>query len=169
MIKEAMNDGTCRILFLCTGNSARSILAEAILNRLGGGQIVAFSAGSHPRGEVHPNAMDVLRQHGHHTGSLRSKSWNEFAAAGAPDIDIVVTVCDSAAAEVCPVWPGRPVSAHWSLPDPAAADGTEDQIRIAFSDTYQQLLNRISKLLEGPLDRQTLKERLRALDEAAEQ
>lgn len=129
------------VLFLCTGNSARSILAEAMLNdpRLGQGRFRAFSAGSHPRGAVHPLALELLREEGLSVEGLRSKSWDEFAAPGAPSIDVVITVCDAAAAEECPVWPGHPARMHWSVPDPAAASGSDAERRQAFRDAMRRL------------------------------
>jgi protein-tyrosine-phosphatase len=151
------------VLFLCTGNSARSILAEAILNREGKGKFAGYSAGSQPKGEVHPFAIDLLKKLNHPTDQLRSKSWEEFAAAGAPEMDFVFTVCDNAASEVCPVWPGQPMTAHWGLPDPAAAEGSEAERRLAFADAYRQLSNRISIFTSLPiaaLDRLSLQKRL---------
>jgi arsenate reductase (thioredoxin) len=139
------------VLFLCTGNSARSIMAEAILNRLGQGKFRAFSAGSHPKGSVHPYALDLLHRLNHDVGGLRSKNWAEFSRPKAPKLDFVFTLCDDAAAEVCPVWPGQPMTAHWGLPDPAAATGNEAQIRLAFADTYRMLNNRISIFTSLPL------------------
>lgn len=136
------------ILVLCTGNSARSILGEALFNTLGRGRIRGFSAGSFPKGEPHPLALETLQAHGHDTTGLRSKSWDEFVAPGAPEIDAVITVCDNAAAEVCPVWPGAPVKAHWGLPDPAGIAETEDA-RAAFETTYNELRRRIQALLTG--------------------
>ena len=131
-----MRQSPYHVLFLCTGNSARSILAETILNHKGKGRFRAFSAGSHPSGRVHPAAIDLLQKLNHSVASLRSKSWEEFSGPKAPEIDFVFTVCGSAATEVCPVWPGQPLSAHWGLPDPAAVEGTEDEIHFAFADTY---------------------------------
>ena len=151
------------VLFICTGNSARSILAEAILNREGGGRFRALSAGSHPKGEVHPFALELLKRSNHPTGALRSKSWDEFAKPGAPKLDFAFTVCDDAAGEMCPVWPGQPMTAHWGLPDPVAAEGTEAVRRLAFADTYRMLSNRISIFVSLPLvslDRLTLQKRL---------
>lgn len=135
------------VLFLCTGNSARSILAEAILARRGGGRFTAFSAGSHPRGEVHPLALALLEEEGHDVATLRSKSWDEFAAAGAPAIERIVTVCDNAAGEACPIWPGKPAISHWSLPDPAAVEGSDGERRAAFRRIYDELDARISHLV----------------------
>ena len=139
------------VLFLCTGNSARSIMAEAILQRVGGDKFRALSAGSQPKGEVHPRALEVLKKLNHPAGELRSKSWDEFAGPDASELDFVFTVCDNAAQEVCPVWPGQPMSAHWGLPDPAAADGTEAEIALAFSEAYRMLTNRISIFVNLPI------------------
>jgi len=140
------------VLFLCTGNSARSILAEAILKREGMGRFNAYSAGSQPAGQVNPHALDLLKHLNHPTDGLRSKSWDEFATADAPQLDFVFTVCDNAAGEVCPAWPGQPMSAHWGLPDPAAAEGTEAEIAAAFADTYRMLTNRIGVFVNLPLE-----------------
>jgi protein-tyrosine-phosphatase len=151
------------VLFLCTGNSARSILAESIMNREGNGKFVGYSAGSHPKGEVHPFAIDLLKKLNHPTDQLRSKDWQEFAAPGAPEMDFVFTVCDNAANEVCPVWPGQPMSAHWGISDPAAAEGSEAERRLAFADAYRQLNNRISIFVSLPiqsLDKLSLQKRL---------
>ncbi|HEY2009034.1 MAG TPA: arsenate reductase ArsC [Rhizomicrobium sp.] len=137
-------DTPYNVLFLCTGNSARSILAEAILNRIGKGRFHAYSAGSYPKGEVNPHALDLLKRLDYDTSALRSKSWDEFAAPGAPKMDFVITVCDDAAGEVCPIWPGQPVSAHWGMPDPAATKGTPSEIALAFAETYRMLDNRLS-------------------------
>ncbi|MBW8299010.1 MAG: arsenate reductase ArsC [Hydrogenophaga sp.] len=151
------------VLFLCTGNSARSILAEACLNREGRGRFTAYSAGSHPKGEVHPMAIDLLKRANHDVSGLRSKSWDEFAVPGAPQMDFVFTVCDSAAAEPCPVWPGQPMTAHWGVPDPAAVEGTNTEKALAFADTYRMLNNRISIFVNLPiasLDRLALQKRI---------
>ncbi|HZP98787.1 MAG TPA: arsenate reductase ArsC [Reyranella sp.] len=137
------------VLFLCTGNSARSILAEAILARRGGGRFTAFSAGSHPKGEVHPLALALLREKGHDVSGFRSKSWDEFATKEAPPMHRIVTVCDNAAGEACPLWPGKPAIAHWGLPDPAAVEGSEAERRAAFARTYEELDERISKMVDG--------------------
>jgi arsenate reductase len=138
------------VLFLCTGNSARSILAEAILNREGGGRFIGHSAGSQPKGAVHPQALKLLRAKGFDTASLRSKSWDEFAAPGAPRLDYIFTVCGNAAAETCPVWPGHPATAHWGLPDPAAVDGPEPAQQAAFAATFTHLTTRIRAFLALP-------------------
>ena len=154
---------TYNVLFLCTGNSARSILGEAIMNRLGQGRIKAYSAGSHPKGAVHPYALDLLRQFNYKTEGFHSKSWDEFAGKYATQFDFVFTVCDSAAAETCPLWPGQPMTAHWGIPDPAAVEGTEAEKRVAFADAYDWLHNRISIFVSLPLasiDRLSLKKRL---------
>jgi arsenate reductase (thioredoxin) len=141
------------VLFLCTGNSARSILAEAILNELGPPHIRAWSAGSQPKGEVHPMSLDLLRQLGHDIGDLRSKSWDEFALPGAPEFDFIFTVCGNAANEACPVWLGHPASAHWGIPDPAAAEGSAAERLAVFAEAYRQMKNRISAFLALPIDR----------------
>jgi arsenate reductase (thioredoxin) len=146
-----MTDHVYNVLFLCTGNSARSILAESILNREGAGRFNGYSAGSHPKGEIHPYALDLLRKMNHTTAGLRSKSWDEFATPGAAVMDFVFTVCDNAANEVCPIWPGQPLSAHWGIPDPAAADGTEAERRLAFAEAYRMLSNRIGIFASLPL------------------
>lgn len=141
------------ILFLCTGNSARSIFAEALINHWGKGQFEGYSAGSFPKGAVHPLALEELERHHLHTFGLRSKSWNEFARLGAPVMDFVFTVCDQAAGELCPVWLGNPVTAHWGIPDPAAVQGTEAEQRRAFRDAYVTLENRIKLFVALPLDK----------------
>lgn len=141
-----MTGAPCNVLFLCTGNSARSILAEAILNRAGGAHFRAFSAGSHPKGAVHPMALTVLRERGFDTAGFRSRSWDEFGDEGAPRIDHVVTVCDNAAGEVCPIWPGAPRKTHWGLDDPAAVEG--DGQHAAFLGTFEELQERIGQFLK---------------------
>lgn len=151
------------VLFLCTGNSARSILAEAIVNREGMGRFRGFSAGSKPKGEVHPFALQLLERLDHDVSGLRSKSWDKFAGPEAPKMDFVFTVCDQAAAEECPFWPGQPMTAHWGLPDPAAARGNDAEQHLAFSETYRMLRNRISIFVNLPLatlDRLSLQSRL---------
>ena len=142
-----------KVLFLCTGNSARSIMAEAILNRLGLGKFKAYSAGSYPKGEVNPHALTVLKKSNYDVSKLRSKSWDEFAGPDAPKLDFVFTVCDDAAREVCPVWPGQPMSAHWGLPDPAKAEGSEAEQALAYADCFRMLYQRISIFVSLPIDR----------------
>ena len=159
------------VLFLCTGNSARSIIAEAITNREGRGRFKAWSAGSHPKGEVSPHAIRLLESLHCKTEALRSKSWDEFAKPGAPRLDFVFTVCDDAAAEVCPIWPGQPMTAHWGMPDPAAATGSPSEIALAFADAYRMLNNRISLFMNLPmasLDRLSLQRRLDEIGERRE-
>jgi protein-tyrosine-phosphatase len=154
------------VLFLCTGNSARSILAEALLNFRGHGQFRAFSAGSHPTGQVNPLALDLLERCGIPAEGVRSKSWDEFARPGAPELDFVFTVCDNAAGEVCPVWPGRPMTAHWGVPDPAAVQGTPIERRRAFEEAFRVLERRVSLFISLPiasLDRLSLRERVREI------
>jgi len=146
-----MTDKTYNVLFLCTGNSARSILAESILNRLGRGHFRAYSAGSYPKGAVHPFALELLRRQHYPVDALRSKSWDEFAAPGAPPLDFVFTVCDNAAGEVCPIWPGQPMTAHWGVADPASVAGTPEQIERAFRDAFMILDRRISLFLCLPI------------------
>ena len=141
------------VLFLCTGNSARSIMAECLLNQWGGGRYRAFSAGSHPKGRVHPFTLELLQRLKFPTENLRSKDWEEFAQADAPPLDFVFTVCDQAAGEVCPVWPGQPITAHWGFPDPAAFDGSESEQRIVFGDVFRQIENRIKIFCALPLER----------------
>lgn len=141
------------VLFLCTGNSARSIMAEAILNRLGLGKFKAYSAGSSPKGEVNPHALAVLRKSNFDVSKLRSKSWDEFAAPGAPKLDFVFTVCDNAAKEVCPLWPGQPMTAHWGLPDPAAVEGSQAEQALAFADCFRMLYQRIGIFVSLPFDK----------------
>tara|TARA_R110001592_G_scaffold149161_7_gene374571 strand:- start:1557 stop:2075 length:519 start_codon:yes stop_codon:yes gene_type:complete len=160
------------VLFLCTKNSARSILAEAALGRLGAGRFKAFSAGSLPAGQINPYALDLLRNQNFPTADLRSKSWDEFSQPGAPQMDFVFTVCDNAANEVCPIWPGQPMSAHWGVPDPVAVEGTEAVKRAAFAETMRFMNNRISIFVNLPLrslDRMTLKKRLDAIGASREE
>lgn len=158
-----MSDRIFNVLFLCTGNSARSIMGEVILNHEGIGKFKGLSAGSHPKGRIHPYTLDLLQKLNHPTGDLHSKSWDEFAKEGAPKLDFVFTVCDDAANEVCPVWPGQPMTAHWGMPDPAAAEGNEAEKRLAFAETYRMLRNRISAFVNLPmksLDRLSLQKHL---------
>jgi arsenate reductase len=153
-------------LFLCTGNSARSILAEAILERLGAGKFRAFSAGSQPKGAVNPHALALLHDLGYDTAGLRSKSWSEFARPGAPALDFVFTVCDNAAGEACPVWPGQPMTAHWGVPDPVDAAGSAAEIALAFKDAYRMLHQRIAVFAALPirsLDALVLQQRLKEI------
>ncbi|MCD7060040.1 arsenate reductase ArsC [Pelagibacterium xiamenense] len=161
-----MTEPVYNVLFLCTGNSARSILAEALLNRDGRGRFRAYSAGSHPKGEVHPFTIHMLKTLNIDPGFARSKSWDEFAEPGAPEFDFIFTVCDDAAKEECPVWPGHPMTAHWGVPDPAAAEGTDSEKHVAFAEAARQLGNRISLLINLPLesiDRLALKTKLAAI------
>jgi len=146
-----VNDKVYNVLFLCTGNSARSILAECVLNRLGRGRFKAYSAGSFPKGQVHPFALELLERQGYPTEGLRSKGWDELATPGAPRLDFVFTVCDDAAGEVCPVWPGQPMTAHWGLPDPAAVNGTPAEQHLAFASTLRMLVNRIGTFTNLPI------------------
>jgi arsenate reductase len=156
------------VLFLCTHNSARSVLAECIMNRLGKGQFKGYSAGSAPSGRVNPVALELLRSLDYDISELRSKSWDEFAAPGAPQMDFIFTVCDSAANETCPVWPGHPASAHWGLADPSAEQGGEDEKRLAFAETHRLLSERINAFVNLPfasLDQVSLKTRLQEIGE----
>lgn len=158
-----MNDKTYNVLFLCTGNSARSILAEALLNHLGKGRFRAFSAGSHPAGKVNPFAIELLEKNRLPVADMRSKSWDEFVALGAPEFDFVFTVCDNAAGEVCPAWPGQPMTAHWGIEDPAAVEGSDEAKRKAFAQAFSQLNRRLSIFISLPmekLDKLTLKRNL---------
>ncbi len=166
-----MSDRKINVLFLCTGNSARSILAECVLNRLGEGRFVAYSAGSWPAGAVNPHALELLRAENYDLSGLRSKSWDEFSGQNAPEIDFVFTVCDNAAGETCPLWPGQPVTAHWGLPDPAAVTGSEAETRLAFADTLDELTRRIGKFCDLPvetLDTEALRKRLDDIGRQAE-
>lgn len=161
-----MSEDPFNVLFLCTGNTARSVLAEAIVNRAGQGKFVGFSAGSQPKGQVHRYTLDLLESMRHPTAQLFSKNWDLYAAAGAPRMDFIFTVCDSAAGEACPVWPGQPMTAHWGIPDPAAVEGSEIEKRAAFRQAYAALENRIRLFMSLPLtslDRMTLKYQLDAI------
>jgi len=161
-----MTHSIFNVLFLCTHNSARSIIAEAIMNRLGAGRYRSFSAGSQPKGTVHPYAIDMLRNQNYDVSGLRSKSWEEYARPGAPEMDFVFTVCDNAANEVCPVWPGQPMTAHWGVPDPSAAEGTEAEKRYAFADCHRMLYQRIGIFVNLPmasLNRLSLQEQVAAI------
>ena len=161
-----MSQRVYNVLFLCTGNSARSIMAEAILNRESHGRFKAFSAGSHPKGKIDPRTLEILRKFNYDVSTLRSKSWAEFARADSPDLDFVFTVCDNAAGEACPLWPGQPITAHWGVPDPAAATGSEAEIALAFRDAYRMLSRRIELFLALPiakLDRLVLTTRLKEI------
>jgi protein-tyrosine-phosphatase len=162
-----MADQPFNVLFLCTGNSARSIIAEAILNKIGAGRFRAHSAGSHPKGKVHPETLRLLQSLGHDTSGFRSKSWDEFAAA--PKFDFVFTVCDNAAAEACPLWPGQPMTAHWGVPDPAQATSSPAEIALAFKDAYRMLNQRIGIFTALPLrslDQLTLSNKLKDIGRA---
>jgi arsenate reductase (thioredoxin) len=166
IMKNPVDKKVFNVLFLCTGNSARSIMAEAILGREGPRNFRAFSAGSHPKGHIHPYALDLLRKLNFDVSKLRSKSWDEFTGPGAPELDFAFTLCDDAAAEACPVWPGQPMTAHWGLPDPAAAEGNEAERRLAFADALRMLTNRISIFVNLPinsLDKLSLQKRLDAI------
>ncbi len=160
------------VLFLCTGNSARSIIAEALLQRLGRRKFRAFSAGSFPKGQVNPYALRIVEQLGCDPGEFRSKSWDEFAGPGAPPLDFVFTVCDNAAGEVCPIWPGQPMTAHWGIPDPAEETGSETEIALAFAEATRQLRNRIGLFVELPvekLEKSKLQHRLREIGKMADE
>ncbi|HEV7269524.1 arsenate reductase ArsC [Pseudoxanthomonas sp.] len=163
-------DRPYNLLFLCTGNSARSILAEALANQLAKGRFHAYSAGSHPRGHVHPMALQVLEEAGIATDGLRSKPWDEFAAPGAPAMDLIITVCDKAAGEACPLWPGHPVTAHWGIEDPASVAGSQEQVHKAFGKALQLLQHRLSLLMAlkpEALDRLALETRVREIGAAS--
>jgi len=154
------------VLFICTGNSARSIMAEAVLNRAGQGRFRGFSAGSHPKGQIHPYVIDLLQRLNYDVSGVRSKSWAEFTGPNAPKLDFAFTLCDDAAAEACPTWPGQPMTAHWGMPDPAAATGTEAEIRYAFADAMRMITNRINIFVSLPmksLDELTLQKQLDAI------
>jgi arsenate reductase len=157
-----MNEKQYNVLVLCTGNSARSILGEVLFNQLGKGLFNAYSAGSKPAGQVNPGALELLQQQGYSTDGLRSKSWDKFAAPGAPEFDFIFTVCDNAAGETCPIWPGKPATAHWGIPDPAHVEGL-DARRAAFKKAFEQLARRIQLFMSLPIekmDKLTLKEKL---------
>jgi arsenate reductase (thioredoxin) len=159
-----------KVLFLCTGNSARSIMAEAILNKVGAGKFSAYSAGSQPKGRVNPHTIQLLQSLGYDTSGFRSKSWNEFAKPGAPPLDFAFTVCDNAAGEICPVWPGQPMTAHWGIPDPAEAKGSPAEIALAFKDAYRMLHQRIGVFTALPiqsLDQLSLQQRLNEIGRMA--
>ena len=165
-----MAEPVFNVLFLCTGNSARSILAESLLNNRGKGRFRAFSAGSHPAGQVNPFALALLEKNNFPTDELRSKPWDEFAQADAPRLDFVITVCDKAAGEVCPVWPGQPMTAHWGIPDPVAVEGSDEVKRHAFVDAMNQLQRRVCMLISLPfekLDRMKLQQAVRAIGKTA--
>ena len=153
------------ILFLCTGNSARSILAECIMNRVGAGKFRAYSTGSMPKGQVHPQAIKLLAGLGYETAQLRSKSWDEFATSSGPQFDFIMTVCDNAAGETCPVWPGKPIQAHWGIPDPAAVEGPDSEVALAFADAYRMLNNRIELFTALPIESLDRLARKRGMDE----
>lgn len=161
-----MSDRVFNVLFLCTHNSARSVIAEAIMNDIGRGRFKAYSAGSQPSGKVNPHAIDMLSKLNYDVSALRSKSWNEFAAPGAPQLDFVFTVCDDAANETCPYWPGQPMTAHWGLPDPSRTEGSDAEVRAAFADTHRMMYQRISIFLNLPLmslDKLSLQSKLDAI------
>ncbi len=151
-MEGVLQDKLYNMLVLCTGNSARSILAEVLFNALGNGKFIAHSAGSRPVGRVNPFALELLQQHGHSIDGLRSKSWDEFAAPGAPQIDFIFTVCDNAAGETCPIWPGKPATAHWGIPDPAGVAGDDEARRAAFKKAYEQLARRIQLFMSLPIE-----------------
>ncbi len=171
-MSETPNPTAYNVLFLCTGNSARSIIAEALMNKEGRGRFVAYSAGSMPTGRVNPHTVPIVENLGFDASQFRSKSWDEFAKPGAPPLDFVFTVCDNAAGEVCPVWPGQPVTAHWGIPDPAAAKGSEAAVAAAFNDTCRMLQNRIRLFLAlplGSLDKMSLRARLNEIGQTRDQ
>jgi arsenate reductase len=168
-VSRAVADQPYNVLFLCTGNSARSIMAEAILNKLGAGKFRAYSAGSQPKGQVHPETMRLLHSLGYDTSGFRSKSWHEYTKPGAPSLDFVFTVCDNAAAETCPLWPGQPMTAHWGVSDPALATGTPAEIALAFKDAYRMLHQRIGIFTALPLrslDSLTIQNKLKEIGRA---
>jgi len=163
---EVVPNKVFNVLFICTGNSARSIMAEAVLNRAGQGRFRAFSAGSHPKGHIHPHAIDILERLHYDVSGLRSKTWTEFTGQDGPKLDFAFTLCDDAAAEECPVWPGQPMTAHWGMPDPAAKKGTIAEMHYAFADTMRMLTNRINIFISLPmksLDALSLQKQLDAI------
>jgi arsenate reductase len=165
-----MSEKTYNVLFLCTGNSARSIMAEALVTTMGRGRFRGFSAGSHPGGKVNPFAIEQVKATGYPVDNLRSKSWDEFAGADAPQMDFIVTVCDNAAGEVCPVWPGHPVSAHWGFEDPAAVEGSDEDKRAAFSKIFKQIAGRMNTFVNLPvdmLDKNAIRSEMRKIGETA--
>jgi arsenate reductase len=169
--RPSMTERPFNVLILCTGNSARSILAESLINHWGAGKFIGYSAGSHPKGAVHPIALELLRQMKMPTEGVRSKSWDEFAKPGAPQLDFVFTVCDNAAGEMCPVWPGQPMTAHWGVEDPAAVTGSETDQWLAFRKAFRELENRIRLFTSLPirsLDRMKLQEKLNAIGTASD-
>ena len=171
-MSTAENDKVYNVLFLCTGNSARSVMAEAIIDRLGAGRFKGYSAGSYPTGQVNPYAIDLLKSLDHPTEQLASKSWDVFAVPDAPKMDFIITVCDNAAGEVCPVWPGQPVTAHWPFPDPAAFEGPEAEKRQVFAEVYGQIRKRAETFVNLPLaelDKLSLQKRLTEMGEASSQ
>ena len=164
-----MGETVYNVLFLCTGNSARSVMAEVLLNTLGNGRFKAYSAGSHPAGKVNPFTLELLKRNSHSVEDLRSKSWGEFATPEAPKMDFVITVCDNAAGEMCPVWPGQPMTAHWGFQDPAALEGPDEEKRRLFRSVYQQIANRLRVFLSLPmasLDRLSLHQKVKDIGKA---
>lgn len=167
-----MTEKIYNVLILCTGNSARSIMAEALINTMGQGRLRAYSAGSQPVGKVNPFAIEQIRKTGYPTANLRSKSWDEFATPGAPEMDFIITVCDNARGEVCPIWPGQPMTAHWGFEDPAAAAGTDEEKRHVFAAVFRQIMNRVQLFVNLPfnvLDNQSIKREIRAIGESGDQ
>src|ERR1700722_5213019 len=170
LLRQMNTDRIYNVLFLCTGNSARSILAESLLNHYGNGKFRAFSAGSFPKGQVHPLAVELLKRLNLPAENLRSKSWDEFAAPGAPPIDLIFTVCDNAAGEVCPIWPGRPMTAHWGIADPAAVEGSDTEKAFAFRKAFKELETRIKLFVALPiesLDAPTLQAKIRDIGKSS--